>query len=258
MRPRPIHDLVEVAFGPDHRFEHEQSRDRRMRRGTNPHRRMRPKIVRVDAPLLPCHQGAPKHGSLTAVFCIPWFLRLLLAVVLVLPAAAEALPSYDEVRTGWVSTEGVLLDRHGEVIHELRVDMHGRRLDWVRLEEVSPAFVQAVIRAEDKRFYKHGGVDWLALGDAALDNLFSSRTRGASTLSMQVAAMLEASLKARHGHRTVGQKWDQMQAARDLEKKWSKRQILEAYLNLSTFRGEVQGVGAAARALFDKLPGRAR
>ena len=66
--------------------------------------------------------------------------------------------------------------------------------------------------------------------------------------------MLEASLKTRQGHRTVGQKWDQIQAARDLEKKWSKRQILEAYLNLSTFRGEVQGVGAAARALFGKLP----
>jgi penicillin-binding protein 1C len=71
---------------------------------------------------------------------------------------------------------------------------------------------------------------------------------------MQVAAMLELGLKMRGGHRTVGQKWDQIQAARDLEKKWSKRQILEAYLNLSTFRGEVQGVGAAARALFDKLP----
>jgi hypothetical protein len=175
-------------------------------------------------------------------------------VAAMLPAIARALPTYDEVRDGWKSSEGLLLDRHGEVIHELRVDMHGRRLDWVKLEEVSPAFVQTVIRAEDKRFYKHSGVDWLALGDAALDNLFSSRTRGASTLSMQVAAMLEASLKRRHGHRTVGQKWDQIQAARDLETKWSKRQILETYLNLSAFRGEVQGVGAAARALFDKLP----
>jgi penicillin-binding protein 1C len=176
------------------------------------------------------------------------------ALAMLVPALVWALPSYDEVRADWISTEGVLLDRHGEVIHELRVEMQGRRLDWVKLEEVSPAFVQTVIRAEDKRFYKHSGVDWLALGDAALDNLFSQRTRGASTLSMQVAAMLQASLKARLGHRTVGQKWDQIQAARDLEKKWSKRQILEAYLNLSTFRGEVQGVGAAARALFDKLP----
>jgi penicillin-binding protein 1C len=171
-----------------------------------------------------------------------------------LPAIAQALPTYDEVREGWKSSEGVLLDRHGEVIHELRVDMQGRRLDWVKLEEVSPAFIQTVIRAEDKRFYEHSGVDWLALGDAAFDNLFSSRTRGASTLSMQVAGMLEASLQRRHGHRTVGQKWDQIKAARDLETKWSKQEILETYLNLSSFRGEVQGVAAAARALFDKLP----
>ena len=167
---------------------------------------------------------------------------------------ALALPTYDDVRKAHLSTEGVLLDRHGEVIHELRVDMHGRRLEWVTLDGVSPAFLRAVVRAEDKRFFEHAGVDWLALTDAALDSMFSSKPRGASTLSMQVAAMLEASLKPRKQRRTVGQKWDQIQAARDLERKWTKRQILEAYLNLSTFRGEVQGVGAAARALFGKDP----
>ncbi|HEU5282561.1 MAG TPA: hypothetical protein VFU53_02005, partial [Burkholderiales bacterium] len=50
---------------------------------------------------------------------------------------ALALPSYDEVRKAHVSTEGVLLDRNGEVIHELRVDMRGRRLEWVTLDGVS-------------------------------------------------------------------------------------------------------------------------
>ena len=133
-----------------------------------------------------------------------------------------ALPTYDQVRQAHISTEGVLLDRHGEVLHELRVDMKGRRLDWVPLSDVSPALLRTLIRAEDKRFYEHSGVDWLALGDAALDTVFSSKPRGASTLSMQVAAMLEASLKPRKDHRTVGQKWDQIQAARDLEKKWTK------------------------------------
>jgi len=169
-------------------------------------------------------------------------------------AAYAALPTYDHVRQAHISTEGVLLDRHGDVLHELRVDMKGRRLDWVPLSDVSPALLRTLIRAEDKRFYEHSGVDWLALGDAALDTFFSSKPRGASTLSMQVAAMLEASLKPRKDHRTVGQKWDQIQAARDLEKKWTKPQILEAYLNLSTFRGEVQGVSAASRALFGVQP----
>ncbi|MCC7548820.1 MAG: penicillin-binding protein 1C [Burkholderiales bacterium] len=151
-----------------------------------------------------------------------------------------------------LSSEAVLLDRHGQLLHEMRVDMLGRRLDWATLDQVSPSFLRAVVRAEDKRFYEHDGVDWLALTDAVIDGMFSDRPRGASTLSMQVAAMLEQSLRARKAHRTVGQKWDQIQAARQLERHWSKRQILEAYLNLSTFRGEVQGIGAAARALFGK------
>jgi len=165
---------------------------------------------------------------------------------------ARALPSYDEIRRQHLSSEAVLLDRNGQVLHEMRVDMLGRRLGWATLEQVSPSFLRAVVRAEDKRFYEHAGVDWLALTDAVIDGMFSDRPRGASTLSMQVAAMLEQSLRARKQRRTVGQKWDQIHAARELEKRWSKRQILEAYLNLSTFRGEVQGIGAAARALFGK------
>ena len=51
-----------------------------------------------------------------------------------------------------------------------------------------------------------------------------------------------------------GQKWDQVQAARALDAAWTKPQVLEAYLNLVSFRGELQGVGSAARALFGKAP----
>ena len=177
-----------------------------------------------------------------------------LALALVAFPAVAAVPTYNQVRDGYVSTEGVLLDRSGEAIHELRVDQHGRRLGWVPLSDISPAFVAAVIRAEDKRFFEHGGVDWLALGDAAFDTLFSAKTRGASTLSMQVVAILDQHLRARKDHRTLGQKWEQIQTARRLERTWTKGQILEAYLNLSTFRGELQGVGAASRALFGKEP----
>src|SRR5574341_690609 len=138
--------------------------------------------------------------------------RALVVAALLAPSVANALPTYDEVRNNWVSTEGVLLDRNGEVIHELRVDMSGRRLGWVALDEVSPAFIETVIRAEDKRFYKHSGVDWLALGDAALENLFSSQPRGASTISLQVPADLDAALRPSGQKRTVSQKWEQIKA----------------------------------------------
>jgi penicillin-binding protein 1C len=170
-----------------------------------------------------------------------------------MPAMAE-IPSFEEVRTAYHSTEGVLLDRHGAPIHELRVIEHGRRLAWTQLGDISPAALATIIRAEDKRFYQHHGVDWLAMSDAALDTLLFSQPRGASTISMQVASHLDAALRPTLQKRTVSQKWDQIAASRELEKSWSKRQILEAYLNLSTFRGELQGVGAASRALFGKDP----
>ena len=97
-------------------------------------------------------------------------------------------------------------------------------------------------------------MDWLALSDAALDTLLLSQPRGASTISMQVAAHLDAALRPSRQKRTVSQKWDQIKAARELEQVWSKSQILEAYLNLSTFRGELQGIAAASQGLFGKSP----
>jgi penicillin-binding protein 1C len=167
-------------------------------------------------------------------------------------AAAADVPTFDSVKSRWVSTEGILLDRNGIPIHELRVGNQGRRLPWVRLEDISPAALSTIVRAEDKRFYRHEGVDWLAVTDAALDTLLFSRPRGASTISMQVAAQLDPHLKAGRHKRTLAQKWDQIRAAQALEARWTKRQILEAYLNLSTYRGELQGIGAASRALFGK------
>ena len=173
--------------------------------------------------------------------------------IAVKPAIAE-IPTFSDVKNRWSTTEGTLLDRHGTVIHELRVVQKGRRLAWTKLEDISPAALATIVRAEDKRFYKHEGVDWLALSDAVLDTLLFSRPRGASTISMQVAAQLEPELRARRSQRNVSQKWDQIKAAQALEARWGKRQILEAYLNLSTFRGELQGIRAAARGLFGKLP----
>jgi penicillin-binding protein 1C len=175
-------------------------------------------------------------------------------IAIAVKAAIAETPTFADVKNRWSTTEATLLDRHGAVIHELRVVPYGRRLAWTKLDDISPAALATIVRAEDKRFYKHEGVDWLALSDAALDTLLFSRPRGASTISMQVAAQLEPELRAGRGKRNMSQKWDQIKAAQALEERWGKRQILEAYLNLSTFRGELQGIGAAARGLFGKLP----
>ena len=178
---------------------------------------------------------------------------LLLAVV---PAWA-AVPTPQQVKAAWRPSDTTLLDRRGEVIDTVRVDMTGRRLPWVALEDISPTLGRAVLQAEDQRFMEHGGVDLQAIGAAAWDNLFGDgkkRTRGASTITMQLAGLLDPKLAPRASGRTWTSKWDQALAARELEAGWSKRQILEAYLNLASYRGELQGVAAAARGLFGKAP----
>src|SRR6185437_15711813 len=164
-------------------------------------------------------------------------------------------PSFDAVRARWRPSDAQLLDHHGEPIHELRVDAHGRRLAWTPLTAISPALQAAVIASEDRRFMRHHGVDFAAIAGAAAGRLAGRRSRGASTLTMQLAAMLDPRI-ARAGtrQRTLGQKLRQMLAALALERRWSKPQILEAYLNLVTYRGEIEGVSAASRVMFDKAP----
>jgi len=175
--------------------------------------------------------------------------------LLLLAGAASAAPSYEQVRAAWRSSDAVLLDRHGEPLQTLRIGLQSRRQQWTMLTDISPALPLAVLQAEDQRFMQHSGVDLQAMGQAAWDNLFRKRPRGASTITMQLAAMLDPHLQpASAGGRTLSQKWDQMKEARELDAAWTKQQILEAYLNLANFRGELQGVGAAAHGLFGKEP----
>ncbi len=178
-------------------------------------------------------------------------LLLLAALDLVFLPGRHAAPSFDQVRAAHNRSESILLDRHGEVLHELRTNNRGRRLEWVRLRDVSPALPAALLVAEDRRFYRHHGVDWASIA-GALTGVLRPGTRGASTITMQLAARLDAELRPAGQHRTIWQKWEQMRGARALERSWSKEQIMEAYLNLVTFRGELEGLAAAAGGLFEK------
>ena len=183
-----------------------------------------------------------------------WRCVLVAFFLLMCDSATAAVPGFDAVRASYPVSEGVLLDRHGDVIQELRLDDRRRVLAWTALDAVSPALLRAVVRAEDRRFHDHGGVDWLALGASAWQNALSSAKRGGSTLTMQVAAQLDPTLRPSGRRRTLSQKWRQMNAAWEIERAWTKPQILEAYLNLAVYRGELTGIRAAARALFGKEP----
>ncbi len=167
-------------------------------------------------------------------------------------SAAWAIPAFDEVRADFKPSDTLILSREGEVLQRLRTDATVRRGQWVPLAEVSPALRTALVLSEDKRFFEHSGVDWRAASAAAWGNLWNQRTRGASTITMQLAGLLDGDWRQGPGGRTVVQKLGQTVAAQVLDRRWRKDQILEAYLNLVPFRSELVGIDALSRTLFGK------
>lgn len=191
---------------------------------------------------------------------LAWAALALLVLVTIahLVTRPPAMPEYEKVRAGWKSSEAWLYDRDGQLLDSERVNFERRRLAWVPLGDISPAVRDAVVQNEDRRFWSHGGVDWLAIASAARARLTilggtGDRSRGASTLPMQLAAFLDPSL-AQPGKRDWRTKLRQMRAAELLADNWSREEMLEAYFNLVPLRGEAQGIGAGAQSLFGKKP----
>lgn len=116
-------------------------------------------------------------------------------------------------------------------------------------EQVAPAYLQALLSYEDRWFYQHPGVNPLALGRAAWQNLSGGRVvSGGSTLSMQVARLLDPHSRSLPGK--LKQLWRTLQ----LEWHLSKAEILTLYLNRAPFGGTLQGVAAASWAYLGKPP----
>ena len=116
-------------------------------------------------------------------------------------------------------------------------------------EQVAPAYLQALLSYEDRWFYQHPGVNPLALGRAAWQNLSGGRVvSGGSTLSMQVARLLDPHSRSLSGK--LKQLWRTLQ----LEWHLSKAEILTLYLNRAPFGGTLQGVAAASWAYLGKPP----
>ena len=180
---------------------------------------------------------------------VRWFAAFLIAFCAI---PASAIPLFDEVRADFRPSDTVILSREGEVLQRLRTDTTVRRGQWVALADVSPALRTALVLSEDKRFFEHSGVDWRAASAAAWGNLWNQRTRGASTITMQLAGLLDGDWRQGPGGRTVVQKLGQTVAAQVLDRRWRKDQILEAYLNLVPFRSELVGIDALSRTLFGK------
>ncbi|AKP26002.1 penicillin-binding protein 1C [Leptospira interrogans] len=163
----------------------------------------------------------------------------------------KEIPSYKEIRNSYRPSDGVILDHHGRILQTIRWNVRERKLSWTEEGEIPETFLLALFLQEDKRFFEHSGVDRIAILGSIKDRLFGSSRRGASTLSMQLAGIF---LGTKPGQRNIFDKWEQMQTAQKIEKTWTKNEILTAYLNLTQFRGELRGLRAASRGLFQKEP----
>jgi len=109
---------------------------------------------------------------------------------------------------------------------------------------------QAFVAVEDQRFYQHDGVDYMGIAGAVKDNLLGAR-RGASTITQQLVGNLHPDLVDRRDP-GLGRKLREQRAAREMERHYTKEQVLEAYLNTISFGHGWFGVEAAARHYFGK------
>ncbi|MBY2905641.1 penicillin-binding protein 1C [Rhizobium leguminosarum] len=170
------------------------------------------------------------------------------AALFALDAADKAFPPPLD-RANAVSAE--VLDADGQLLRAFATS-EGRWRLKTAVSDVDPQFLRLLIAYEDQRFYDHGGVDPWALGRAGVQLISNGRiVSGASTLSMQVARLIEP----REG-RSLSAKLLQLVRAMQIERRLSKQQILDLYLTHAPYGGNLEGVRAASLAYFGKEPRR--
>jgi penicillin-binding protein 1A len=162
------------------------------------------------------------------------------AAVLVLPTlpSLEVLTDYQpKIPLRVYSADGKLIGEFGE-----------ERRAVVKIGEVPKPMIDAILAAEDERFYQHSGVDYVGVARAALSNFASGGARqGASTITMQVARNFFLSKE-----KTLTRKFNEMLLAFKIEANLSKDQILELYLNQIYLGQRAYGFAAAAQIYFGK------
>lgn len=143
-------------------------------------------------------------------------------------------------KISYLDRNGILLNRN--FINNWNLDQ------YMSLNEFSPFLIEAVISGEDKKFYKHNGVDWAAKIRAIVENVKSfSFKQGGSTISEQVVRIID-----KNKQKTVLNRWLQIWQAYELEKKYTKSEILEFYLNQVPFAHNRRGFSNAANLYFNR------
>jgi penicillin-binding protein 1C len=173
------------------------------------------------------------------------FLAAVLAVLAAVFRLVLALVPYPELTSYCSRSYGLVIrDRNGAALRVLPAE-DGVKREWVDLEDIPPGAVRVFIRAEDRRFYFHPGVDPLAALRSAVRNLMAGRIlSGASTITMQLARLIRVREPGLAGK--LGEAWDALR----LEARLSKKEILELWFNGIPFGSNIEGLAAMTRARF--------
>ncbi|MEP6822207.1 MAG: penicillin-binding protein 1C [Chthoniobacterales bacterium] len=144
-----------------------------------------------------------------------------------------------------------VFDRNGKLLYVALTDDDKYRI-FTPLDEISPELIESTLAQEDRYFADHPGVNPVSLARATWHFCLGHAGRGgASTITMQLAR-----LRFQIRSRTIAGKCSQMLRALELERHYSKTELLEAYLNLAPYGGNIEGAGAASEIYFGKSAGR--
>jgi len=167
-----------------------------------------------------------------------------LALALMVMLASDRLPALDELTDYRPKVPLRIFSAEGELLGEFGDE----RRSVVRIGQIPALMKNAVLAAEDSRFFEHGGIDFKGIARAALSNLFSGgRDQGASTITQQVARNFYLS-----SEKTYTRKIYEAMLALRIEESLTKEQILEVYMNQIFLGKRAYGFAAAARIYFGK------
>ncbi len=159
--------------------------------------------------------------------------------------ALSPYPEFKEFRNKERSVR--FYDRNGILLQATAVE-NGLRREWTDIEKIPAKVKKAFLKAEDRRFYFHLGIDPISAAAAAIQNARAKRTvRGASTITMQLVKMASPG-----GQRSMAKKIGEALNALRIEARLSKKRIFELYLNSVPFGQNCEGVTSAARTFFGK------
>ena len=201
------------------------------------------------------NKGKKHEVSYKKYIWILWglFLLSIIGVFILFGGAAFGLygpmPDLQQLENPRTNLASQIISSDGNILGKYYFDENRTPIAF---DEIPVNMIEALIATEDERFYEHSGIDWLGTLRAFA---FLGKRGGASTISQQLARQIFVGVRSRNLIKTILQKAQEYVIAVQLEKRYTKKEILSMYLNKYDFGYQADGIRSAAKIFFNKTPG---